>query len=76
MFSYFFLNRVVYEIMGENNVGPDRPQMRVWRMHILFCVPKATNTCSEYVIPIAFLLQQWLYTRSSILRYKYTAYLV
>jgi len=59
--------------MGKSNVEPDRPQMTVWRMRIAFCVPKATNTCLEYVIVIAFLLRQWLYTRSSILRYTYVA---
>jgi hypothetical protein len=72
----FLINRAVYEIMGKNTVEPDRPQMTVWRKRIAFCVPKATNTCSEYVILIAFLLQQWLNTRSSILRYTYIACLV
>ena len=74
--NFFFENRAVYEIMEKNNVEPDRPQMTVWRMRIAFCVPKATNTCSEYVIIIAFQLQQWLHARSSILRYTCTACLL
>ena len=62
--------------MVKNNVELDRPQMTVWRMRIAVCVRKATNTYSEYVILIAFLLRQWVHTRSSILRYTYVAYLV
>ena len=36
-------------------VEPDRPQMKVWRMRIACCIPKATNTHLEYVI----LLFRW-----------------
>jgi len=38
-------------------------------------IPKATNTLSEYVILIAFPLQQWFSERVSMLRYTYIAYL-
>jgi hypothetical protein len=38
------------------------------RMRIARCIPKATNTHSEYVIPIASPLQQWLHERSSVCR--------
>jgi hypothetical protein len=38
-------------------------------MRIACWVPKATNTHSEYVILIAFPLQQWLHERASMLRY-------
>jgi len=34
------------------------------------------QTLSEYVILIAFPLQQWLHERSAMLRYTYTACLV
>ena len=34
---------------------------------------KATNTLSEYVILIAFPLQQWLHEHASILHYTYIA---
>ena len=50
--------------------------MKIWRMRIACCVPKASNTHSEYVIHIAFPLQQWLHERTSILRYTYIAWLV
>jgi hypothetical protein len=39
--------------MWKNTVESGRP----W---IASCIPKATKTISEYVTPIAFLLQQWL----------------
>ena len=35
-------------------------------------VPKAANTHLEYVIVIAFLLQQWLHESTTVLRYTYT----
>ena len=45
-------------------------------MHSACCITKATNTHSEYVILIAFPLQQWLYERDSFLSYMYTACIV
>ena len=36
-------------------------------------IPKATSTFSQYVIFIAFPLQQWLHERVSLLRYTYIA---
>ena len=45
--------------------------MTIWRMHIECWIPKATDTHSEYVIPIAFPLQQWLHERALMLRYTY-----
>ena len=43
-------------------------------MRIAYWIPKATNTLSEYIILIAFLLQQWLHERASLLRYGYIAF--
>ena len=60
-------NRAVYEIMWKNTVEPDRQQMTLWRMRIACRIAKATNTHSEYVIIIAFPLQQWLHERASVL---------
>jgi hypothetical protein len=59
--TFFFENRAVYEIMWKNVVQPERPQMKIWRMRIACRIPKATNTLSEYVVLIAFLLQQCLH---------------
>ena len=55
---------------------PDRPQMAVWRMCVACWVTNTTNTHSEYVILIAFPLQQWLHGRASMLLYTYTVCLV
>ena len=48
-----FLDHSVYEIMWKNSVELDRLQM-----------PKDTNTHSEYIIFIAFPLEQWLHERA------------
>jgi len=45
--------------------------MTIWRMRIACWIPKASNTHSQYVILIAFPLQQWLHGRPSMLRYAY-----
>jgi len=45
--------------MWKNVVERVRPQMTIWRMGIAYWIPKATDTHSEYVIRIAFILQQW-----------------
>ena len=62
--------------MEKKIVEPDRPQMKMWRIRISRCIPKATNTHSEYVILIAFLLQQWLQHSARMLGYTYIACLV
>ena len=61
--TFFFENRAVYEKMWENIVEPGRPQMTIWRMRIACWIPKATYTHShsQYVILIAFPLQQLLH---------------
>ena len=45
-------------------------------MRIAYWTPKATNTPSEYVMLIAFPLQQWLQQGTTILRYTYIACIV
>jgi len=45
-----FENCAVYEMMWKNTVDLDRLQMTISGMCIACCIPKATNTCSEYVI--------------------------
>jgi hypothetical protein len=50
--------------MWKNNVEPGRPHMTRRRMSISRNVPKATVTHSEYVIRIAFPLQQYLHERA------------
>jgi hypothetical protein len=50
--------------------------MTIWCIRIACWIPKATNTLSEYVILIAFPLQQRLHERASMLRYTYIVCLV
>jgi len=58
--------------MWKNMVEQCRPQITIWRMRIVCWITKATGIHSEYGIPIAFLLQQWLHKRDSMLRHTYT----
>ena len=51
---FFFENCAFYEIMRKNIVEPNRPQTKIWCMRIACCIPKATNTHSEYVILFVF----------------------
>jgi hypothetical protein len=55
---------------------PDRPQLTLRRMHTKGWIPKAPNTNPEYVIRIAFSLQQYLHGRVLMLRYTYVLFLV
>jgi len=50
--------------MWKNVVEPDRQQNTIWHMRIACSLPKATNTHSQYVIPIALPLHQWLFERT------------
>ena len=66
---FFKEHQGVYEMMWKNAVQPDRPQMAIRRKRAACRLPKTRNTHSEYVIIIAFPLQQWLQERASMLRY-------
>jgi hypothetical protein len=72
----FFFNHTVYAIMLKNSVQPNRPQMTIRRMHIACWITKATDIHSEYVICIAFPLQEWLHEHTSMLCYMYISFLV
>ena len=50
--------------------------MTVWGMHVAVWIPKATNTHLEYVMRIAFPLQQWLHERVLLLLYTYVVLLM
>ena len=69
----FFDNRAVYEIMWKNIEERGRTQTTLWSIRIACWIPKATNTQSEYVILIAFSVQEWLQERASVLRYMFIA---
>jgi len=66
--------------MWKNVVEEVRPQITIRGMCNAYWIPKATHTHthtrSEYVILIAFPLQQWLQECASVLCYMYIASLV
>jgi hypothetical protein len=77
MFNDPFLeNCAVYEITWKNVVESGKLNMITWRMGIACLIPKAINTLPEYVILIAFPIQQWLHELTSMLRYMYIARLL
>ena len=49
-----FFNHAVYDIMWQNTVEPDRPQMAIWRMRFACWIRKAADIHSEYEILFAF----------------------
>ena len=62
--THFVLNNIVL---------PDRPRMIIRHTRIACWLPKATKTQSDIVMFIALPLQQWLYERTSLLRYTNSA---
>jgi hypothetical protein len=62
--------------MRKNVVQPDRLQMTIWGMRIACLVATATSIHADYVILIAFKLEQRLHEHASMLRYTYIACLV
>jgi len=53
-FFFFKKNRILYEIRWKDTVGPNRPQMVIYRIRFACWIPKATNKHSEYKIFIDF----------------------
>jgi len=76
--SKYYFSKIVpfYEVMWKNIVERGRPQIKMWRMSIACWIPMSTNTHSQYVLLIAFLLQHWSHERAHLLRYAYIACLV
>jgi hypothetical protein len=74
--NFFFWKTVLYGRMWKYIVELDRPQMNVWCMRFDCWITEATATHSEYVILIAFPLQQCLQERASLLQYTYFTYLL
>jgi hypothetical protein len=60
----------------EKYLQPERSQMTKWLMYIAWWIPKATNTHLEYVVLIAFPVEQWLHERNVILSLSYNSFLV
>jgi len=64
--TFFPENRAVYEIMWRTFVSRTSHRWQ-WRMRVACWTNKATNRHTEYVILIAFPLQQWLHDGASLL---------
>jgi hypothetical protein len=75
---FSFENRPIYGIMWRNILRRGKQHTTIWRIRIACWIPKASHTYahSEYVIRIAFPLQQWLCERVSVSRYTFIACLV
>jgi hypothetical protein len=74
--NFFFENLAVYEIMWKAVVEPGRTQMTKRRTRVACWIPKAAHIHSQYVILIAFPLQQWWQERAFVLCSTYIACLV
>ena len=64
---FSFQNYAVYEIEWKNIAERGRPQIAVWCVHNACLITKVTDTHSEYVIHIAFPLQQRLHKCNTLL---------
>jgi hypothetical protein len=69
-FHNSFHNIAVYEIICRNVREPDGPQMTIWCMFDACWITNAVITHSEYVIIIAFPLQQRLHECNSVSHYS------
>jgi hypothetical protein len=69
--THFMFNNVSFDNRAVNEIVSLRPQITKSRMPIARWIPKSSNTRSECVVLIAFLLLQWLHERASVLHYTY-----
>ena len=78
MFNNFLFskNHTVYKKMWRITLERVKLRKKIWCTRIACWLPKATDTHSEYVMLIAFPLQQWLRERAWMIRYNYIACLV
>ena len=74
--TFFRKSYRLWDKVGKKIVEQGRRRMTIRRMRIAFVTPKGKNTHSEYIILIAFSLQQWLRERFLVLRYTYVSCLV
>ena len=58
--NIFFENRAVYDIILKNVLEWGMPQMRICGMRIACCIPTATNTHSDCIIPVAIVVARTL----------------
>ena len=76
MFTFFSPENHAVNVEKCCRAGQATDDNKIRRMRIACLITTPTDTHSEYVILIAFPLQQWLHERASILRFTYIACLV
>jgi hypothetical protein len=76
MLNNFFFNHAVHEIMWENTVVRGGPRITILLMRNPRSNPQSMNTHTQYVILIAFPLQQWFRERALMLPYTSVTCLV
>ena len=59
--------------MWNNILEQGRSEIIIWCMRIAWWITKVVNTHPEYVMLIAFPLQQWLHEKAPLLRYTLLA---
>jgi hypothetical protein len=80
--THFMFSNILLKIVPWDKVKKYRTAQRatdaniMQRMCFACWITKLTDTHSEYVMLIAFPLQQWLHERTSVFRYMYIACLV
>jgi len=70
LYSILFLNLAFYEILWENIVESDRPQMTIWRMCISCLIPKLqtrTQIGNTYYFSTATMVDSYDENHSSLL---------
>jgi hypothetical protein len=73
MFYNFFFSKIVPFMRERGKILLSRQATHdKWRVRIACWMPKATDTHSEYVILIAFPLQQWLHENVSDVTFIHT----
>jgi hypothetical protein len=72
----FYKTHAVYNMEKYGRTRLDISDNIIGHMPFACWLTKARNAHPEYVIPIAFLLQQWLYECATVLCCKYIACLV
>jgi hypothetical protein len=68
--------RKSYRVCGRLEESGTTGQATHDNLRIAYWIPKGTSTHSEYVMLVAFPMQQWLRERASVLRYTYIASLL
>ena len=77
LITFFLKSYCLWDIVKKNGTAWQTTDDNIIGHMLIACwIPKCTNLHSEYVIIIAFTLEQWLHQRASVLPHAYFACLV